>query len=65
MARLGSGTLGLGLFLGCGYLAATTVNTGINPNIPRPLLYGAISGAYPLAAALVTVAVLFAFQAGG
>ena len=69
MARLGTGTLPealeLGLFLGCAYLAATTVNTGLNPNIPRPLLYGAISGAYHLAAALVTVAVLFAFQAGG
>ncbi|SDJ44541.1 DUF1761 domain-containing protein [Salipiger marinus] len=39
MARLGTDTppeaLGLGLFLGCGYLAA---NTGLNPNIPRPLL---------------------------
>jgi hypothetical protein len=32
--------------IGLGYLAANTVNIAINPNIPRPLLYGLISGAY-------------------
>jgi hypothetical protein len=32
--------------VGLGYLAANTVNIAINPNIPRPLLYGLISGAY-------------------
>jgi hypothetical protein len=36
---LGDG-LAFGTLVGFGYLAATTVNTGINPNIPRPLLYG-------------------------
>lgn len=66
MASLGietlSGSLGLGLFIGVGFLAATTVNTGINPNIPNPLLYGAISGAYHLAAGLVIALVLSFFQ---
>ena len=53
-----AGALGLGLFVGLGYLAATTVNTGINPNIPNPALYGAVSGAYHLAAGLVIALVL-------
>ncbi|GHA09917.1 hypothetical protein GCM10007989_00020 [Devosia pacifica] len=30
-----------GLIVGFGFLATTTINTGINPNTPRPLLYGA------------------------
>ncbi|MDO7875670.1 DUF1761 domain-containing protein [Hymenobacter sp. ASUV-10] len=34
--------------IGFGYLVANTVNIGINPNIPRPFLYGAITGAYHL-----------------
>ncbi len=62
MATLGIETvieaLGFGLLIGLGYLAATTVNTGINPNIPRPMLYGAISGAYHLAASLIISIVL-------
>lgn len=53
-----AGALGFGLLIGLGYLATTTVNTGINPNIPRPLLYGAISGAYHLAAGLIIAVVL-------
>jgi len=64
MASLGIGSLtgaiGLGLFIGIGFLAATTINTGINPNIPNPMLYGAISGAYHLAAGLV-IAIVLAF----
>ena len=35
-----------GAIVGLGYLASTTVNTAINPNIPRPLFYGLISGSY-------------------
>ncbi|MBB6001570.1 hypothetical protein [Arcicella rosea] len=34
------------LLVGIGYLVANTVNIAINPNIPRPILYGIISGAY-------------------
>ncbi len=36
------------LLVGIGYLFANTVNIAINPNIPRPILYGIISGAYHL-----------------
>ncbi|UPK69489.1 DUF1761 domain-containing protein [Chitinophaga filiformis] len=34
--------------VGIGYLFANTVNIAINPNIPRPILYGIISGTYHL-----------------
>lgn len=67
MASLGietlAGALGLGLFTGICFLAATTINTGINPNIPNPMLYGAVSGSYHLAAGLLIAAVLSLFQA--
>ncbi|EMY70687.1 DUF1761 domain-containing protein [Leptospira vanthielii] len=35
-----------GSFLGIGYLSANTLNIAINPNIPKPILYGAISSVY-------------------
>lgn len=50
--------LGFGLFVGFGYLAATTVNTGINPNIPNHGSYGLISGAYHLLAGTIIAVVL-------
>jgi hypothetical protein len=34
--------------IGIGFLVANTVNIAINPNIPKPILYGIISGAYHL-----------------
>ncbi|MCW7456853.1 DUF1761 domain-containing protein [Leptospira bourretii] len=37
-----------GSFIGIGYLAANTFNIAINPNIPKPILYGIISSAYHL-----------------
>ena len=53
------GALLFGAIVGGGYLAATTVNTGINPNIPRPLFYGALSGSYFFLSGLVTSTILF------
>ncbi|MCG6140471.1 DUF1761 domain-containing protein [Leptospira mtsangambouensis] len=35
-----------GSLIGIGYLSANTVNIAINPNIPKPILYGAISSGY-------------------
>ena len=65
MASLGTetvtGALVLGLFIGLGYLAATTINTGINPNIPNPLLYGVISGSYHLVAGVIIAMTLALF----
>jgi Protein of unknown function (DUF1761) len=40
--------LAFAMLAGVGYLVANTVNIAINPNIPRPILYGIISGAYHL-----------------
>jgi Protein of unknown function (DUF1761) len=62
MRALGINTVGDGLMfgtiVGLGLLAATTVNTGINPNIPRPILYGVISGSYFLAAGIMISLIL-------
>lgn len=51
-----------GGIVGVGLLAATTVNTGINPNIPRPLLYGLISGSYFLLSGLIVSVILVAMK---
>ena len=40
--------LGFSLLVGFGYLVPNTTNIAINPNIPRPILYSIISGAYHL-----------------
>lgn len=51
-----------GAVVGFGYLASTTVNTAINPNIPRPLLYGVISGSYFLVSSVVISVILVAMR---
>lgn len=51
-----------GLIVGIGYLVANTVNIAINPNMPRPLFYGAISGAYHLTGILIVTSILVAMQ---
>lgn len=62
MTTLGVQTIGgavaVGMFVGLGYLAPTTINTGINPNIPRPGLYGLVSGAYHLLAGVVIAVII-------
>ncbi|MES2388894.1 MAG: DUF1761 domain-containing protein [Bacteroidota bacterium] len=50
--------LAFGLVIGLGFLFANTVNIAINPNIPRPLLYGLISGMYHLAGISLACTVL-------
>jgi hypothetical protein len=50
------------LLVGIGYLFANTVNIAINPNIPRPILYGIISGAYHLAGISIVSIVLVAMK---
>ncbi len=51
-----------GGIVGIGLLAATTVNTAINPNIPRPLLYGLISGSYFLLSGLMVSVIVVAMK---
>jgi hypothetical protein len=43
-----AGALGFALVVGFGYLFTNTVNIAINPNIPRPLFYGLITGSFHL-----------------
>lgn len=49
-----------GAIVGVGYLCATVVNVAINPNIPRPLFYGAINAPYFLISSLMTCTILTA-----
>lgn len=48
--------------IGIGYLVANTVNIAINPNIPRPFLYGFVSGGYHLTGMLLVNLVLVAMR---
>ena len=48
--------------VGVGYLVANTVNIAINPNIPRPILYGTISGAYHLVGTLIVSIIIVAMK---
>jgi len=50
--------LQLGGLIGLGYLVANTVNIAINPNIPRPILYGIITGTYHLIGILLVCYIL-------
>ncbi|SER01918.1 Protein of unknown function [Lentzea xinjiangensis] len=49
------------LVVGIGYLAANTVVIAINPNMPRPLSYSLISGAYHLVGTVATALIVVAF----
>jgi hypothetical protein len=51
-----------GLVIGVGYLAATTMNTAINPNFPRPLYYGAISSGYFVLTSIAVSIILVAMR---
>ncbi|WP_426749792.1 DUF1761 domain-containing protein [Myxococcus sp. Y35] len=55
-----SNALVFGAISGIGYLVATVFNVAINPNIPRPVLYGAINAPYFLLSNLVSCAILTA-----
>ena len=50
------------LFIGIGYLVANTVNIAINPNIPRPILYGIISGSYHLTGIFIASNIIVAMR---
>ncbi len=43
---------------GIGYLFANTVNIAINPNMPRPLLYGMISGVFHLVGMVIVCTII-------
>ncbi|GAB3934855.1 DUF1761 domain-containing protein [Mucilaginibacter myungsuensis] len=52
------GAIEFALIIGIGYLVANTVNIAINPNIPRPIFYSVISGAYHLVSILIASVIL-------
>ena len=54
--------VGLAALVGIGYLVANTVNVAINPNIPRPFLYGSITGSYHLLGMVLVNLVLVAMR---
>jgi hypothetical protein len=47
-----------GLVVGVGYLTAMTYQIAINPNFPRPLLYGAINAPYFVATSVISAVVM-------
>ena len=57
-----SAAIKFGLLIGIGYLVANTVNIAINPNMPRPIYYGVISGAYHLTGILIVTVILQAMN---
>jgi Protein of unknown function (DUF1761) len=48
--------------VGIGYLVANTINIAINPNIPKPILYGIISGSYHLVGIVIVNIILNAMK---
>lgn len=57
-----SGALQFTLLAGVGFLVTNTVNIAINPNIPRPFLYGFITGSYHLVGILLVSLILVAMR---
>lgn len=50
------------VIIGIGYLLANTMNIAINPNIPNPIHYGIISGAYHLVGIFIVSIITFAMK---
>ncbi|MCC7317508.1 MAG: DUF1761 domain-containing protein [Bacteroidales bacterium] len=51
-----------GAIVGLGYLVANTINIAINPNMPRPIYYGILVGAYHLVGILLVCGILVAMK---
>lgn len=50
------------LIVGVGYLFSNTVNIAINPNMPKPIPYGMISGFFHLTGILIVCTILVAMS---
>ncbi len=48
------------LIVGVGYLFSNTVNIAINPNMPKPIPYGIISGMFHLVGMLIVCSIIVA-----
>lgn len=66
MRRLGIGevaeAIGLGAFIGVGYLAAMTMNIAINPLFPRPFRYALVNAPMFVAGSMLAAAILAAMS---
>lgn len=68
MALLGHGVgvasfgdaVSLGLVTGIGFAATVSVTNAINPKIPKPLLYGAVTGSYHVLGAVLLAVIQYA-----
>lgn len=55
-------TIEFALLVGIGFLVANTINIAINPNMPNPIHYGIISGAYHIVGILIVSIIIFAMN---
>lgn len=53
------GAVRFGATVGVCFLATTAMNMAINPNIPRPIVYGVLSAGYFLVSSLIISITLF------
>jgi hypothetical protein len=59
-----SSAVGFALLVGFGYLFTNTVNIAINPNMPRPLFYGLITGSFHLVGMVLVNLILVGMKSG-
>jgi len=52
-------TIEFAFIIGIGYLIANTLNIAINPNIPKPIMYGIISGSYHLVGIIIVCIIIY------
>jgi len=52
-------TIEFAFIIGIGYLVANTLNIAINPNIPKPIMYGIISGSYHLVGIIIVCIIIY------
>ncbi|MGV3612179.1 MAG: DUF1761 domain-containing protein [Fluviicola sp.] len=57
-----TGSLEFAAIVGIGYLFSNTVNIAINPNMPRPIPYGIISGMFHLVGMLIVCSILVSMK---
>jgi hypothetical protein len=52
----------LGSIIGVGYLASISLSNAITPNMPRPLLFGAVVGSYHLVGVTLVTLILYGMK---
>lgn len=57
-----AGAVGVGLFVGIGYVAPTVVNIAINPFFPRPVAYSILNVPVFVLGSMLASAILFALS---